>query len=231
MVSSGTYNFNPENWRLIDEAYERIGLDPKSLEYRHYDSALLSADLLLIVWENMSIKIQHRFESFTLIPSSVGQDSFTLANRNIIPVTVFHRDANGYDTPMYSISRQEYDYLNDKDQQGTRPDRYFIDREASAPVMYVWPTGDNTSFTIQMSAFVEHEDIGSLAQTPGISRRWYPAFCEGIAWMLSKKFAHGMTRELEASALSLAMQAKTADREITPVSMSLRMGNSRRRRR
>ena len=57
MSTSGTFAFSMTNAEIIDEAFERCGVDPSSLVARHLRSAVRSLNLLFSEWENRGKKL------------------------------------------------------------------------------------------------------------------------------------------------------------------------------
>jgi hypothetical protein len=76
MAVSGTYGFNPQLADHIDEAFERCGIDPAELKARHIRSAIRSANLTFVDWQNFGYK-QHTLE-FLSQPLVAGTNTFTL---------------------------------------------------------------------------------------------------------------------------------------------------------
>jgi len=209
MSTTNTYSFGLENADVLTEAFERIGVRAASITGEHIASALRSISLLFVDWHNRGMR-QYKVEHFTLTPTSIGQNSFTLNPRVLRIFTCVHRITTGRvtDTPVYQIGRQDYDYIANKTQTGSRTDRIFLDKQRNAPVAYVWPAFDTLANSLILSAIVRNEDVGYGSDNPDIPYIWYDAICASLARRLAEKYAESRLEEkvlLERDAVNLAM--------------------------
>lgn len=220
MSTTGTYTFDPENADIVTEAFDRIGVRPDAITGEHITSAMRSMAFCLMKYGNLGLN-QYKVETFTLTPSTVGQTSFTLNTRVIRIATARHRRVSeATDTPMYPVGRSDYDYLHKKTTTGNRPDRYFLDRQRAACVMYVYPAFDNITDTVIISALVKTQDVGSLSDTPDVPWYWLDLLCSSMATRLAEKYAVDRLAEkalLEKDAMTLAIaeHRETADTVFT----------------
>ena len=190
MAVSGTYAFNPQLVDQIDEAFERIGIDPGELKARHIRSAVRSANLVFSDWQNFGYKqFTLAFTSQALVQ---GTNTFTLPTGGI---DIFHATLkrDGKETEVYPISRSDYNGLYDKTIQG-RPDRYFVDRGSfsgadPASTVYLWQTPENSTDTLETWYIQKQQDAGDPSSTLDMSPNYYEAFACGLAWHLARKFA------------------------------------------
>lgn len=233
MATTGTYTDTFANDDLISEAFERINKDADAIGQRHITTALRSLSFMLMEWETKGVS-QYRIETFTFDSAAgftTNATSLTLDGRVIRVLHVVHRDGStSTDTRLLQIGRIDYDSLAKKDQTGNRPDRYYVDRERSAPVMYLWPAIDNANDTLYVYALTQHQDVGTLADDPDIERVWIPAAAAGLTAKLAEKYEPALFRDKLAIAKELFLEAKGEDREAGPTRFKMRGFGGRRRR-
>lgn len=216
MATTGTYTESLDNADFIGDAYERIGKDPDSLIARHIKTALRSLTFLMAEWELRGIR-QYKIETLSFDSSTgfdAGTDSITLPDRVIRILHVYHRTGSS-DTDLLESSRQEFDSLNSKEQSGSRPDRYYLER-TTTPVIHLWPLIDNSSDTLFVVAFVRIQDIGVMSNNPDTPRRWWEALVSGLAAKLAEKYAPERLVEKIQLAETAFKLAKGEERETGP---------------
>ena len=91
---------------------------------------------------------------------SAATESYNITSLLSDPLQFVHhawiRDANGNDTPLPLISRNEYDVIADKDAAGI-PDRLFIDHGRA--LAYPWPLIAATGSTLYLDGFGYGPDV------------------------------------------------------------------------
>lgn len=145
MATSGTAVFNPDVSEIIEEAYERIGLQASS----GYDvrTARRSLNILGLEWANRQIHLW-TIEAVTtpLLPSTA---TYTLPADTIdILDAVIRTTTAGVNTDL-SIGRLsvgDYASIPSKDSPG-RPVQFYVNRQAT-PTVTVWPVPPATTATV-----------------------------------------------------------------------------------
>lgn len=223
MASSGTYGLSPELAELIDEAYERIQVDPATLTGRHVRSALRSMNLMFadlpnhgdIPWSKSTVE-------YTAVD---GDASFETADATIDVLEAVLR-RSGVDTPMVRISREDYLLIPDKDTEG-RPDRFFVDHQVGKPVVHIRPVFENATDKVVYTRLRHIENPGQMTNTPDARQSWLEAITAGLTARLAEKYkpeSHGDKLLLAERALGRA-QIGTRDR--TPTRIVPAMGRRR----
>lgn len=213
--SSGLFLFDPQLAEILDEAYERIGLDPQQITLRHIISARRSMNLMLKDWFNQGVR-QWAIDLQTF-DMTLGATQFTPPDGTIdIFDMVLRRD--GTDVEMYPIGRHDYQLIVTKDQQG-RPDRYFVDRQIT-PVVNFWQAGENTTDQIRYYRFVQLQDAGRANNVLNIPDRFAEAFVAGLAAKLALKWAPDKLGILEPMAGRALDRASLEDRERAPLTLN-----------
>lgn len=219
MSSSGQYVFNPTIAEAIDEAWERCGKNPEDLTAEHVKSALRSLNYMLQHWSNLSL-LQWTIDLQTQT-TSVGMESFTppTGTIDLLDVTLLR---NGYETPMTTMSRDEYHAMPNKDAQGM-PNRFYVQR-AITPVVYIWPAGENATDVIRYYRIRRIQDTGVMSNTADIPSRYQDAFAAGLASRMAQKFAPDRVVELYQMADRTLSEARSEDRERAEMRLSVRIG-------
>jgi hypothetical protein len=185
MTTTGTYTFSPEIAEIFEEAFERAGMAPQGIGGAHIRSALRSLKFMLnSEWSTIGVRqwmIDQGQETL-----SVGQTSFALPAGAIDVLHAVVR-RNGQDIELDMVSRGDYLAIVDKHQKG-RPDRYFVDRQASGPVMYIWQASENNTDVIVYDYFRQMQDVGEMTNTLQMPAYAYEACVSGLAYYLAVKF-------------------------------------------
>ena len=198
MATSGTSAFNLEISEVIEEAFERCGLQSKT----GYDieTARRSLNLLSLEWVNRGLNfwtVEQGTKTLTAGTSTVTMDSDTV---DLIQYWI--RDGSGTsqsDLPISRFSVSQYSSIPNKLTEG-RPVNLYIDKRRDAPVVYFWPT-PNKAYTFAYQQIRRIEDTGSVGSTdPDVPARFLPALVSGLAYMISQKYpeAAGRSSELKA---------------------------------
>lgn len=145
MATSGTATFNPDVAEIIEEAYERIGVEVSSgYEVR---TARRSLNLLALEWANRQVHLW-TIDSATvaLLP---GTKTYTLPADTVDLLDVVIRTTTGGSNSDLAIGRLsvgDYSAIPSKDSPG-RPVQFYIDRQVAAPTVTVWPVPPATTAT------------------------------------------------------------------------------------
>jgi hypothetical protein len=197
MATSGTYTFNLDTGEIIQEAYERCGIETKS----GYDlkTARRSLNLLLTKWVNDGVNL------FTLDLETTNmtkdQDHITFNSTSHLDILDSAIRDNS-DTSATSdiiierISMDEYLAIPSKLNTG-KPVQYAVERNsqftssASAThKVYLWPIPDQTYYQLLTWSIKYPQDVSATyTQNPDIPRRYLPALISGLAVELAVKKA------------------------------------------
>jgi len=203
MTTSGTTSFNLDIDELIQEAYERIGIDGSRSGYQ-LRSARRSINLLLSEWDNRGVhlwKVQKATVNLVL-----GQAEYNYAAdptnfpNNINDVLEAYVRNNTVTTAPVDISltkidRSAYAALPNKLSQGT-PSQYYVQRTVNPSIFLYQTAGSNYSNSSNPSNYqfifyylARIEDAGTYLNTPDVVFRFLPALTSGLAYYLSVKHA------------------------------------------
>jgi len=219
MATSGTSTFEPDVADVIEEAYERIGLEVRT----GYDSktARRSLNLLLQELNNRQINLWKVTE--VTVSMVAGSKSYTLdAKVQDITMAVLRRSS--IDTRMNRLARDTYQTRPNKAQQG-RPSQFYLDR-VNPPVLYVYLAPENSTDEVILQTMQRIEDVGSSQKTLDIPIRFLPAVTAGLSYYLSLKKKPEMAQLMKQIYEEELGRAMEEDRERT--SLFLRPGRGTR---
>ena len=186
MATSGKTAFNPDISEIIEEAYERIGVDAIG----GYDvrTARRSLNLLGLEWANRQVHLW-TIDSDT-IPLTTGVGDYPLPMDTVDLLDVMIRTTSGGVSTDAAIGRMSMgDYANIPTKQSTgRPVQYYVDRQSPTPTLYVWPIPPDTSYTLVYWRMRRMQDAGDAGyMSADVSVRAIPALVSGLAYYLAMK--------------------------------------------
>ena len=186
MATSGTAAFNPEIVEIVEEAYERCGLELRS----GYDlkTARRSLDIMAAEWSNKGINLW-TVESGT-VALTTGTATYTLPADTIDLLETVIRTGSGSNQQDLSINRisvSTYATIPNKNNQG-RPIQIYVDRQAT-PKVSVWPTPDSSAtYTLVYWRLRRIEDAGRAgSNTYDVPSRFIPCLVAGLAYHIAIK--------------------------------------------
>lgn len=212
MATSNTYAFNPDVGEIVEEAYERAGLELRS----GYDlkTARRSLNILMREWQNRGLNL------WTVEELKIGWDSAEAALTNnylkkaepiyvldestssLLDIVIRTDDgvlASQSDYHMSEISQPTYATIPNKMSQG-RPLQYYLERKEIRdfdstvdPTQYsritLWPVPDQDSkYKLVYWRMKRIADAGvDASDTMGVPDRFIPALVSGLAYYISVK--------------------------------------------
>ena len=202
MTTSGTNAFNLDLNDIIEEAFERCGVEVRT-GYEHR-TARRSLNLLTIEWANRGINLW-TIEQGT-IPMVQGTATYDLPVDTIDLLDQVIRTQSGVNQTDINISRisvSTYATIPNKNTQG-RPIQVWVNRQSGAtepvtgiayPQINVWPTPDQSDFyTFVYWRLRRIQDAGTGASTQDIPFRMLNCLVAGLAYYLSLKIPEAANR-------------------------------------
>ena len=185
MATSGTNTFDLDVDQLIEEAFERCGINSRS----GYDlkSARRSLNIMLAEWANRGINLW-TVEQAT-IPLVQGTATYDLPTTTIDLISQVIRTGTGTtqsDITISRISNPTYASIPSKNDTG-RPIQVYIDRQAAVPKITLWPIPNDGSYTFVYWFLKRIDDAGTGVNTQHIPFRFLPCMVAGLAYYLSLK--------------------------------------------
>lgn len=189
MATSGTAIFNPEFSELVEEAYERAGLELRT----GYDlrTARRSMNFMAQEWQNRGINLW-TVEAATLTLVA-GQTAYNMPADTIDLIEHQIRLNDGSissqtDYTMTRMSVSDYAQVSNKTSQGM-PLQIYVDRQRDFPVIYLWPVPDGTqTYTLAYWYLRRIQDVGAGgANTIDVPSRFLPVLVAGLAYYIAMK--------------------------------------------
>lgn len=220
MALSGTTSFNLELTEIVEEAFERAGVELRS----GYDlrTARRSLNLLFADWANRGLNMW-TFEQLT-IPLVQGVATYDLPADTVDIIEHVIRTGAGSastqaDLTITRISVSTYATIPNKLQQA-RPIQVYVQRLQENPKITVWPVPDDTNtYTFVYWRLRRIDDAGSGSNTMDIPFRFLPCMVAGLAYYIAMKVPGGLERlEVLKNQYSEAWElASTEDRETAAI--------------
>jgi hypothetical protein len=223
MTTSGTQSFNLDLNDIIEEAFERCGVELRTgYEMR---TARRSLNLLTIEWANRGINLWTIEQGS--IPMVQGTAIYDLPVDTIDLLDQVIRTQSGVNQTDINISRisvSTYATIPNKNAQG-RPIQVWVNRQSGAtepvtgvanPQINVWPTPDQSDFyTFVYWRLRRIQDAGNGTTTQDIPFRMLNCLVAGLAYYLSLKIpeAAGRIDMLKMAYEEQWMLASSEDRE------------------
>jgi hypothetical protein len=191
MTTSGTTTWNPDIGEIVEEAFERAGLELRS----GYDlkTARRSLNFLLTEFANKGLNLWTVASgTLTLVP---GQKTYTTADGlpadavdYIEHVTRTTSGGIPTDISLNRISVSTYANIPTKDQTG-RPYQIYVNRATSSPQITLWPVPDSsTTYTLAYWYMKRLDDATNpISQTIQVPFRFYNALTAGLAYHIALK--------------------------------------------
>lgn len=184
MATSGTTAFNLDLQEMVEEAYERAGLEMRT----GYDlrTARRSMNLLLAEWANRGYNLWTVTEyAISLV---AGQAEYSLPSDTIDTLDHVIRSSAGTtnDIVLRRLGLSSYAAIPNKTSPG-RPVQVFVDRQI-APTITVWPVPTNANDQLVVWYMRRLQDAGTGGGfTMDVPFRFIPAMIAGLAYMIGLK--------------------------------------------
>ena len=191
MTTSGTRTFNLDIAEVIEEAYERCGLEVRT----GYDAktARRSLNLMFADWANRGLNLWTVAQGTTTLTQ--GTSTYTLG-ADVVDILEMVLRRSGTDYEVERISRGEYLNFPNKTDQG-RPSQFYLDRQIQ-PVITLWQTPENSTDQLIYYYVQRIEDAGALVNTADLPFRFLPCMVAGLAYYLAMKRAPERLQILKA---------------------------------
>ena len=203
MTTSGTAAFNLDLNDIIEEAYERCGVELRTgYELR---TARRSLNLLFADWANRGINLWTIEQGS--IPLVQGQVAYDLPVDTVDLLEHVIRTGAGNaatqaDLTISRISVSTYATIPNKIQQG-RPIQVWVNRQSGAteptgvnyPQINVWPAPDGSQpYTFVYWRMRRIQDSGGGTATQDIPFRFLPCLVAGLSYYLALKIPEAIQR-------------------------------------
>jgi len=212
MATSGSRDFNIDVGEIIEEAYERCGLEVRT----GYDArtARRSLNLMFAEWANRGLNLWTVKQAFFTVTQ--GTEEYSLESDVVDLLDVVLR-RNNTDYEVQRISRGDYATLPNKTTQG-RPSQFWLDRQIS-PKLYLWSVPENSTDQIRYYYVRRIEDADDLVNTTDMPFRFYPCMVAGLAYYMAVKRAPDRVQMLKTIYEEEFQRAADEDQGRTPLKL------------
>jgi hypothetical protein len=208
-TTSGTTTFDKTFSidEVIEEAYERIGMQPNA--GFNLKSARRSLNIMFQEWGNRGL---HYWEvannSITLVNGQAEYTMFRSTSDGTSDATAVYgvddvleasyRNSSSVDFPLTKINRSEYQSLSNKTATGV-PVQYFVQRfiDKVTITLYLTPGSTEAGNFINYYYVKRIQDVGVYTNATDVPYRFVPCMVSGLSYYLSQKFAPQRTQELK----------------------------------
>ena len=182
MTTSGSRDFNMDVGEIIEEAFERCGLEVRT----GYDArtARRSLNIMFADWANRGLNLWTVKQGTVTLTQGQAQETLTADVVDILEV-VLRRSGTDYEVER--ISRGEYATLPNKSTQG-RPSQFYFDRQID-PIINLWSVPENSTDQLIYYYVQRIQDADALVNTTDMPFRFYPCMVAGLAYYIAMKRA------------------------------------------
>ena len=232
--TSGVSEFNPQIDDIIEEAFERTGVQGTRTGYQ-LRSARRSLNIMFQEWANRGVHLWKI--KLAKIPLVEGQAEYNFASDSEnfpqdldTVLEAYYRNNSDATAPqdiaLTKIDRSAYSATPNKLAKGT-PSQYYVDRKINPSIFLYTTPSSSVSSTTTPSNFqfcfyylAKIQDAGSYNYTSDVVNRFYPCMMSGLAYYLSQKYSPAMSQELERRYESELLRALDADNQGTSTFIS-----------
>jgi hypothetical protein len=183
MASSGTTAFAPDLAELLEEAFERAGLEMRSgYDFR---TGVRSFNFMMAEWANRGINLWTLDEG--TISVAAADNSYDVTNA-VDVIEHYIRVGTGTAQADYKLERisvSQWAAITNKQVTG-RPTQIFVQRLVDRTVLNLWPVPDQ-AYTLVYWKLARIEDAGGAANTADMPFRFIPALVSGLAYHIATK--------------------------------------------
>ena len=212
MTTSGSRDFNLDVGEIIEEAYERCGLEVRT----GYDArtARRSLNLMFADWANRGLNLWTVTQTTQALTQ--GTSTYTLA-ADVVDILEMVLRRDGTDYEVERISRGEYLTFPNKTAQG-RPSQFYFDRQIQ-PVITLWQPPENSTDILVFYYVRRIQDADTLVNTTDMPFRFYPCMVAGLAYYIAMKRAPERMQILKAVYEEEFMRAAEEDEDRVPLKL------------
>ena len=213
MATSNSRDFDLDVAELVEEAYERCGLEVKT----GYDAntARRSLNLMFADWANRGINlwtVQLGTQALT-----AGTTEYTLTADVVDLLEVVVRRDNT-DFQVQRISRSDYQNLPNKTTSG-RPSSIYVDKQI-IPKINLWPAPENSTDVLRYYFIQLIQDADAAINNMDAPFRFLPCMAAGLAYYLAVKKAPDRIQLLKSIYEEEFQRASDMDQDRVPTRLT-----------
>ena len=213
MATSNSRDFDLDVAEIIEEAYERCGLESRT----GYDlkTARRSLNIMFAEWANRGLNLWTVQQETQALTSGTATYSLTSDYTDLLEVAVRR---SGTDFMMTRMSRGEYLNIPTKTQTG-RPTQYYFDRRTT-PSLILWPTPENSTDSLIYYYVRRIQDADTQINTTDAPFRFLPCVIAGLSYYLAMKKAPDRIQLLKSVYEEEFQRASDEDDDRVPLKLT-----------
>lgn len=206
MGTSGSTDFLLDRNGIIEKAFSilKIGAEGEDLTNDQIVRGSEALNIMVKEWQTEVDLFIQTFGTLTLTTAfsytmGLGGD-FTVRPLRILAMNF---KLNGIETPMETMSRQEYIDLPDKASKGT-PTQYYYDPQLTIGTLFIWPAPVTATGTLEFDFARPLDDFDASTDDPDFPQEWLKALVYNLAESLADEYG-GLTNHI----ITMAALSKT----------------------
>ena len=213
MATSGSRDFDLDVAEIIEEAYERCGLESRT----GYDlkTARRSLNIMFDDWANRGLNLWTVEQSTQALTDGTASYTLSADFTDLLEVVVRR---SGTDFMLTKMSRGEYLNIPTKTQEG-RPTQYYFDRKTT-PSITLWPTPENSTDTLVFYYVRRIQDVDTQINTTDAPFRFLPCVIAGLSYYLAVKKAPDRIQLLKSIYEEEFQRASDEDDDRVPLKLT-----------
>lgn len=222
MTTSGTAVWNPDIAEVVEEAFERAGVEIRT-GYQ-LKTARRSLNYLLASWANRGINLWTVEQGTIALTQGTVEYPLPADTVDIIEHVIRQNpgsQSNQVDLQIVRVALPTYATIPNKLATG-RPIQLYVDRQAPVPKIKIWPTANNDSYTLVYWRLRRLNDAGSSGTyTLDVPFRFLEAMTAGLAYQIALKTPGSADRVdmLKALYEEAFQMAADEDRDKAPIKL------------
>ena len=213
MATSNSRDFDLDVSEIIEEAYERCGLESRT----GYDlkTARRSLNIMFAEWANRGLNLWTVEQATQALTSGTASYNLTTDYTDLLEVVVRRSST---DFAMTKMSRGDYLNIPTKSQTG-RPTQYYFDRRTT-PSLTLWPTPENSTDSLVYYYVRRIQDVDTQINTTDAPFRFLPCVIAGLSYYLSVKKAPDRVQLLKSIYEEEFQRASDEDDDRVPLKLT-----------
>ena len=213
MATSGSRDFDLDVGEIIEEAYERYGLESRT----GYDlkPARRSLNIMFADWANRGLNLWTVEQSTQALTDGTASYTLSADFTDLLEVVVRR---SGTEFMLTKMSRGEYLNIPTKTQEG-RPTQYYFDRKTT-PSITLWPTPENSTDTLVFYYVRRIQDVDTQINTTDAPFRFLPCVIAGLSYYLAVKKAPDRIQLLKSIYEEEFQRASDEDDDRVPLKLT-----------
>ena len=198
MATTTTNAFNLDIGDIVDEAFDRCGLEART--GYDYKTARRSLDLMMLEWQNRGLNLWTLESGTTTLTAGTSEYTFDADTVDMLEVHLrlnSGETSNQTDYDLTRVSVSGYADLPNKLQEG-RPLQYYVERLTSSFKLVLYPIPDDIQTYVlsyyRVRQVYDSGDLGSYNMD--VPKLFLPSLVAGLAYYVGMKYPEAVGNRL-----------------------------------